>query len=69
MKRRIVTSIIAAGVYTIIYAGILVYRNQELKESELVVGALVFAVIFYVMRTWLDKRRYRQNIDTELKNK
>lgn len=61
MKRRLTISIIAALVYTATFAGITVWRGEELHQADLVIGALVFAVTFYAVRTWLDKRRYQQH--------
>lgn len=60
MKRRLIISIIAALVYTATYAGILTWQGEELRQVDLLIGAIVFAVTFYIVRTWLDKRRYRK---------
>lgn len=62
MRKRLVISILAAAVYTAVFAGILTWQGREVLQTDLVTGAFVFAVTFYLVRTWLDSRRDKKDV-------
>ena len=57
MKRRIITAVIAALVYAATYATILSMQGEEIILLELAFGTVLFFVAFYLLRTWIERRR------------
>jgi hypothetical protein len=58
MKKRLIVSLVASLVYTTVYGLFLYSDGGAIAWLDLGLGALVFMVVFYAIRTWLDTARY-----------
>ncbi len=63
MKRRIITSLIAAIIYTGIYALLQSTREEVLSTWELIAGGVAFFIAFLISQTIIvrKKQKYEKN--------
>lgn len=63
MKRRIITSLIAAIIYTGIYALLQSTREEVLSTWELIAGGVAFFIVFLISQTIIarKKQKYEKN--------
>ncbi|GEM_PF-4031030 len=60
MRRRIITSLIAACVYTGIYALLQSSREETLTTWELVAGGAAFFIAFLLSQTFIARKKQKQ---------